>query len=112
MQAPLLGWRWQRGDQAWWGESLGQLEGLDGPQKQGTGLLQGQLAALSVPEAALQWALDGPRARDVLAAWRPWQRLTALAGGSLSEPVTGLALALRGETGVLAVEARLDFGAA
>lgn len=112
LQAPLLGWRWQRGDQAWWGESLGQLEALDGPQKQGAGPLQGQLAALAAPEAALQWALDGPRARDLLAAWRPWQRLTALAGGSLSEPVTGLALALRGETGVLAVEARLDFGAA
>ena len=25
LQAPLLGWRWQRGDQSWWGESLGQL---------------------------------------------------------------------------------------
>ncbi len=112
LQAPLLGWRWQRGDQAWWGESLGQLESLGGPQKGGAGRLQGQLAALAVPEASLQWALDGPRTRDVLAAWRPWQRLTALAGGPLSEPVTGLALALQGEPGLLAVEARLDFGAA
>lgn len=93
------------------GESLGQLESLDGPQK-GAGRLQGQLAALAVPEACLQWALDGPRARDLLSAWRPWQRLTALAGGPLIEPVTGLALALEGEPGLLAVEARLDFGAA
>jgi hypothetical protein len=112
LQAPLLGWRWQRGDQVWWGESLDQLESLDGPEKKGTGRLQGQLEALAVPEAALQWALDGPRARDVLATWRPWLRLTALAGGSLSEPVTGLALALHGESGLLAVEAQLDFGGA
>ena len=110
LQAPLLGWRWQRGEQAWWGESLGQLESLEGPQTKGAGRLQGQMEALAVPEAALQWALDGPRAREVLASWRPWQRLTALAGGPLSEPVTGLALAVGGEPGVLAVEARLDFG--
>ena len=112
LQAPLLGWRWQRGDQVWWGESLDQLESLDGLEKKGTGRLQGQLEALAVPEAALQWALDGPRARYVLATWRPWLRLTALAGGPLSEPVTGLALALHGEPGVLAVESQLDFGAA
>ncbi|MCP9858703.1 MULTISPECIES: DUF3352 domain-containing protein [unclassified Cyanobium] len=110
LQAPLLGWRWQRGEQAWWGESLGQLESLDGPEAKGAGRLQGQLEALAVPEAPLQWALDGPRAREVLASWRPWQRLTALAGGPLSEPVTGLALALGGEPGVLVLEARLDFG--
>ncbi len=110
LQAPLLGWRWQKGGQAWWGESLGQLDSLDGSETKGAGRLQEQLEDLAVPEAALQWALDGPRARDLLAGWRPWQRLTALAGGPLSEPVTGLALALQGEPGVLTVEARLDFG--
>ncbi|MEB3199928.1 MAG: hypothetical protein VKK62_05320, partial [Synechococcaceae cyanobacterium] len=64
----------------------------------------------ATPEAALQWTLDGPRSRELLASWQPWQRLTALAGGPLSDPVTGMALALSGESGVLGVEARLDFG--
>jgi hypothetical protein len=110
LQAPLLGWRWQRGDQAWWGESLGQLDSLEGPGAKGAPQPRDPLEALAAPEAALQWALDGPRARDLLASWQPWQRLTALAGGPLSDPVAGLALALTGEPGMLAVDARLDFG--
>ncbi|MEA5389681.1 DUF3352 domain-containing protein [Cyanobium gracile UHCC 0139] len=110
LQAPLLGWRWQRGDQAWWGASLGQLESLDGPGPKGVARPQDPLEALGAPGAALQWALDGPLARDLLASWQPWQRLSALAGGPLSDPVAGLALALTGESGVLAVDARLDFG--
>ncbi|MCP9797613.1 DUF3352 domain-containing protein, partial [Cyanobium sp. Lug-B] len=110
LQAPLLGWRWQRGDQAWWGQSLGQLESLEGPTAKGAARPQDPLENLAAPGAALQWALDGPRARDLLTSWQPWQRLTALAGGSLSDPVAGLALALTGEPGGLTVDARLDFG--
>jgi hypothetical protein len=110
LQAPLLGWRWQRGDQAWWGETLGQLESLDGPGPKGGARPQDPLEDLATPEAALQWTLDGPRSRELLASWQPWQRLTALAGGPLSDSVTGMALALSGESGVLGVEARLDFG--
>ncbi|WP_216903938.1 DUF3352 domain-containing protein [Synechococcus sp. CCY 9618] len=111
LQAPLAGWRWQRDDQAWWGESLGQLERFDGPLRKGGRRPQEQLEALAGPDATLQWALEGPRARSLLAAWQPWQRLTALAGGSLSDPVEGLALALKGEPDGLVVQGRLDFGA-
>jgi hypothetical protein len=111
LQAPLTGWRWQRGDQAWWGGSLDQLDSLDGPERKGSRHRQEQLEAVSVPDAALRWALDGPRARALLTAWQPWQRLTALAGGPLSEQVEGLALALKGEPGALVAEGRLDFGA-
>ncbi len=110
LQAPLAGWRWQRDDQAWWGESLGQLQRLEGPVRKGDRLRQEQLEHLAAGDAALQWALDGPRARALLIAWPPWQRLTALAGGSLSEPVEGLALALAGEPGGLVLEGRLGFG--
>jgi hypothetical protein len=110
LQAPLAGWRWQRDGQAWWGESLGQLGSLDGPEKKGARQRQVQLEALDVPEAALQWALDGPRARALLMAWQPWQRLTALAGGPLAEPVEGLALVLEGEPGGLLVQGQLNFG--
>ena len=49
LQAPLLGWRWQRGDQAWWGESLGQLESLDGPGPKGAARPQDPLEALAAP---------------------------------------------------------------
>ncbi len=110
LQAPLAGWRWQRDDQAWWGESLGQLQRLEGPARKGARLRQDRLQDLAAGDAALQWALDGPRARALLTAWPPWQRLTALAGGSLSEPVEGLALAVGGEPGGLVVEGRLGFG--
>jgi hypothetical protein len=71
-----------------------------------------QLEALDVPEAGLQWALDGPRARALLMAWQPWQRLTALAGGPLADPVEGLALALRGAPGAVLVQGQLNFGGA
>jgi hypothetical protein len=107
LQAPLAGWRWQRDGQAWWGESLVQIENLDGTGKRGARQRLAPLEAMAAPEAALQWSLDGPRARSLLAAWQPWQRLTALAGGSLAGPVDGLALALKGDAGRLTVEGRL-----
>ncbi len=107
LQAPLAGWRWQRDDQAWWGESLGQLEALEGSGSRGARRRLEPLEALAVPEASLQWSLDGPRTRELLAAWPPWQRLTALAGGSLAAPVDGLALALRDDSGRLQLEGRL-----
>ncbi|KEF42511.1 MAG: hypothetical protein ER33_05530 [Cyanobium sp. CACIAM 14] len=110
LQAPLAGWRWQRDAQAWWGESLGQLESLDGPEGGGSRQRRRQLEALAVPDAALQWALDGPGGRALLSGWLPWQRLTALAGGPLSEPVEGLALALKGEPGAMLVEGLLGIG--
>jgi hypothetical protein len=107
LQAPLAGWRWQRDDQAWWGVSLDQLEALDGGGRRGSLRRLQPLEGLGVPEAVLQWSLDGAGARALLASWQPWQRLTALAGGSLAGPVDGLVLALKGDAGRLWVEGRL-----
>ncbi len=109
LQAPLAGWRWEQDDQAWWGESLAQLASLDGRDARGGQSRQRQLEALAAPEAPLQWGLDGGRARALLSAWKPWQRLNALAGGSLADPVQGLALALQPQPGGLELKARLDF---
>jgi hypothetical protein len=107
LQAPLAGWRWQQDGQAWWGESLDQLKALDVGGTRAARRRRAPLEGLGVSEAVLQWSLDGPGARSLLAAWQPWQRLTALAGGSLAGPVDGLVLALTGDDGLLTLEGRL-----
>ena len=85
---------------AWWAEGLAvleaQLEGHHPPKER----LQ-QLQALQSPQAPLQWAMDGPTARSLLAAWQPWRLLVGLSGadGSLAESVRGAALSLEADLG-------------
>jgi hypothetical protein len=93
LQAPLEGWRAERQDLALWGRSLALLEG-EGPR--GARRRERQLEALDLPDAVLAWALAEAPARSLLQEWRPWRRLSALAGGPLEGPVQGLALAFQG----------------
>jgi len=108
LQATVEGWRTVRDDQAWWGRSLADLQqaGRGHPDRQ---RLQ-QLERLGHPDAPLRWVSDGQEAQALLAPWRLWQRLTALAGGGLVEPVQGLALALEPQPAQLQLHARLELG--
>ena len=110
--APLAGWSEQRQDQdlAWWGQTLATLE-APAESRSLTTLRRG-LRELGVPQAPLQWSLDGDGARALLRSWQPWRLLSALAGGGLDGPVQGLALALESPPEVPALElrARLNLG--
>ena len=95
---------------AWWAEGLAvlesQLEGHQPPRER----LQ-QLQALQAPQAPLQWAMDGPTARGLLAAWQPWRLLVGLAGSGGSLADSPLAGSIRGAALSLEAEpAALDHG--
>jgi hypothetical protein len=104
LQAPLVGWRQERGGQLWWGQNLAQL------QEQGPGRslqpLQLRLQGLAASSAPLQWSLDAQGTRALLRSWQPWRLLSALAGGGLDAPLQGLALAVQSPTDQPAVELR------
>jgi hypothetical protein len=108
--APLAGWSEQRQNLAWWGQSLAAL---DAPaESRSLTALRRALSELGVPQAPLQWSLDGDGARGLLRSWQPWRLLSALAGGGLDGPVRGLALAVQSPEGTSALElrARLNLG--
>jgi len=109
LQAPLEGWRAERGALALWGRSLALVEG-EGPAR-GARRRTRQLEAVDLPGASLAWALAEAPARELLRSWQPWLRLSALAGGALEQPVRGLALALEGGEGELRLRAKLEFPA-
>jgi hypothetical protein len=108
--APLAGWSEQRQELAWWGQTLATLEAPEESRSLTT--LRRGLRELGVPQAPLQWSLDGDGARALLRSWQPWRLLSALAGGGLDGPVRGLALALESPPDVSALElrARLNLG--
>lgn len=109
--APLAGWREQRQELAWWGQTLAAL---DAPaDSRPLMALRRGLRELGVPQAPLQWSLDADAARSLLRAWQPWRLLSALAGGGLDGPVHGLALAVESppEVSGLELRARLNLGA-
>ena len=110
LQAPLQGWRGEQAGLALWGRSLALLEGAElgrGAQRR-----ERQLDALHLPNAPIQWALGAEPARQLLAEWLPWRRLTALAGGPLDGPLRGLALGLEPDGQALRLRGRLELGAA
>jgi hypothetical protein len=110
LQAPLQGWRGDQAGLALWGRSLALLEGAElgrGAQRR-----ERQLNALHLPNAPIQWALGAEPARQLLAEWLPWRRLTALAGGPLDGPLRGLALGLEPDGQALRLRGRLELGAA
>ncbi len=108
--APLAGWSEQRQELAWWGQTLAALEAP--AESRSLTFLRRGLRELGVPQAPLQWSLDGDGARGLLRSWQPWRLLSALAGGGLDGPVRGLALALESppELSALELRARLNLG--
>ena len=108
LQAPLEGWRGDRDGLALWGRSLALLE--RDPDGRGARARERQLEALERPAAPFQWALAAGPARQLLADWIPWRRLSALAGGSFEDSVQGLALALEPGVDALQLRGRLELG--
>ena len=53
-----------------------------------------QLESLGTPKAPVQWAMDGPTAQQLLAAWQPWRLVGALSSSELTPLVDGAALSL------------------
>lgn len=105
LEASLAGWRSLQAGQAWWGQSLAQLQARGGRSGQQR---QHQLQELGQPQAPLQWALAEGPARALLQAWQPWRLLSTLAGGGLAEPVQGLTLAMEPEGATLRLQGRLE----
>ncbi len=121
LQARLAGARSVEAGLAWWGQGLAVL----GQQRDGRGAPRRrleQLEALGAPRAPVQWAMDGPAARQLLERWQPWRLLATLASGDLSGQLQGAALALEAELpaetpapaanarGGLRLHARLELG--
>jgi hypothetical protein len=80
--------------QEWWGSSLDVLQ-----QRRDERALQPriqQLKALADRDSPLpqQLAMAADVSREQLGGWRPWALVQTVAGGSLLEPVKGLALAM------------------
>jgi hypothetical protein len=109
LRASLAGWRAEDQGLAWWGESLALLEARPAGAGAAAPLLQ-RLEALALPRAPLRWALAAEPTRRLLQPWRPWRRLTALAGGGAQPPVRGLALAVEPDGASLRLQARLELG--
>jgi hypothetical protein len=109
LQASLSGWRAAEAGQAWWGSSLALLEARPVGASAAAALIH-RLDALDRPGAPLRWSLAAEPARRLLQPWRPWRRLTALAGGGVEPPLRGLALALEADGASLRLQARLELG--
>ena len=80
--------------QEWWGSSLDVLQ-----QRRDERALQPRMQQLKAltdrdPPLAQQLALAADVSREQLGGWRPWALVQTVAGGSLLEPVKGLALAM------------------
>jgi hypothetical protein len=107
LQAQLAGALALEAGWAWWGQGLGVLnqqhEGRQAPQQR-----LDQLASLGAPQAPLQWAMDGPTARRLLARWQPWRLMTTLSSTPLGPVVDGAALSLEGEQDLLHLHASLQ----
>jgi hypothetical protein len=56
-----------------------------------------QLENLGTPKAPVQWAMDGPTAQQLLAAWQPWRLVSALSSSGLTPLVDGAALSLESD---------------
>jgi hypothetical protein len=96
LQAELAGARATEGAWAWWGQGLAVLqqqhEGHRPPMER-----LSQLEALALPDAPLQWAMDGGLAQTLLARWTPWRLLTTLSSTPLAPVVDGAALGLEAD---------------
>ena len=96
LQAELAGARAIEGAWAWWGQGLAVLqqqhEGHRPPEER-----LAQLQALEMPAAPVQWAVDGPLARSLLARWTPWRLLTTLSSTALAPVVDGAAIGLEAD---------------
>jgi hypothetical protein len=111
LQASLAGWQLSRDNQSWWGKSLRLLQ-EEGSRRNGGADRIGQLRALDLPTAPVQWALDPLQARTLLKDWNPWRLLSVLSGGGLAEAVQGAAIGVDLEPGeaVLRFDGMLNLG--
>ncbi len=110
LQASLAGARATQGQVAWWGQTLAvlqeQRESRQPPRQR-----LAQLAALNLPQASLQWAMDGGPAQALLQRWSPWQLLSGLAGRPLAPAVQGLSLGFEpADDTTLHLKASVGFG--
>jgi hypothetical protein len=93
LQAQLAGARSLQGGWAWWGQGLSVLNQQDEGRRAPVERLE-QLESLGTPKAPVQWAMDGPTAQQLLAAWQPWRLVGALSSSELTPLVDGAALSL------------------
>ncbi|MEB3304898.1 MAG: DUF3352 domain-containing protein [Cyanobacteriota bacterium] len=107
LQALVSGWWRPRDGVAWWGGNLALLH----QKSAGRSVVarQQQLEDLDRPQAPLRWVLGEEAATPLLQQWRPWTRLTTVAGGPLAKGLESLALALEPSGGNVRCTARIQF---
>jgi hypothetical protein len=107
LQAVVSGWWRPRDGVAWWGGNLALLN----QKSAGRSVLarQQQLEDLDRPQAPLRWVLGEEAATPLLQQWRPWTRLTTVAGGPLAKGLESLALALEPAGSTVRWTARIQF---
>jgi hypothetical protein len=96
LQAQLAGARSLQASWAWWGQGLSVLNQQDEGRHAPVERLE-QLENLGTPKAPVQWAMDGPTAQQLLAAWQPWRLVSALSSSGLTPLVDGAALSLESD---------------
>jgi hypothetical protein len=107
LQAVVSGWWRPRDGVAWWGGNLALLN----QKSAGRSVLarQQQLEDLDRPQAPLRWVLGEEAATPLLQQWKPWTRLTTVAGGPLAKGLESLALALEPAGSTVGWTARIQF---
>ena len=104
----------QEAGRTWWGETLEGLQGRQDRRALQPRLQQWQQLTQNHAPAQVV-LLDSAPAQQLMASWRPWTSLQALAGQPLQPRVRGLVLAAEpagqdGQEPVLPLHARLELG--